>query len=94
MGTVDTKFGIEDLRSFHAINCGITKFASFEVFEAAGASLKKVNLSYNKLNDIPSKLSEACPNLQQLVVAHNSIMRMPNNLDLLSKLAELDLSNN
>ena len=39
-------------------------------------------------------MSNSCPKLEQIAFSHNSIMRMPNNIDLLNSLAELDLSNN
>ena len=83
VGTIDAKFGIEKLRSFHAVNCGISKFSSFEVFESAGNTLKKINLSHNKLTDIPTRMGDSCQNLEQIVFSHNSIIRMPNNLNLL-----------
>ena len=80
VNTVDAKFSVDKLRSLHAINCSISKFSSFEVFAAAGASLKKVNLSYNKLTDIPTAMADSCPNLEQVIFSHNLLMRMPNNL--------------
>ena len=94
VGTIDSKYAIDKLRAIHAINCSISKFSSFEIFTAAGPTLKKVNLSYNKLSDIPTAMADSCPNLEQLIFSHNSLLRMPNNLNQLAKLAELDLSNN
>ena len=83
VGTIDSKYSIEKLRSFHAVNSDITKFSSFECFNAAGDALKKINLSHNKLTDIPTRMSESCRGLTQIVFSHNTILRMPNNLNLL-----------
>ena len=71
VSTIDAKFGIENLRSFHAINCGISKFASYEVFDTAGAKLKKINLSHNKLKDIPERMSESCSGLEHVIFSNN-----------------------
>ena len=81
VNTLDAKFGVDKLRSIHAINCDISKFTSFEVFTAPGTTLKKVNLSHNKLTDIPTTMADSCPNLEQVIFSHNSLMRMPNNFN-------------
>ena len=46
------------------------------------------------MTDIPTKMSDSCPKLEQIAFSHNSIIRMPKNIDVLYSLAELDLSNN
>ena len=60
----------------------------------AGAMLKKVNLSHNKLTQIPAEMFEQCVMIESLILAKNQLDSLPRSLGNLSKLSELDLSGN
>ena len=95
IGTIDQKFNIEQLRTFHVVNCNITRFSQpDQFFQAAGGALKKLKLSNNKLNEIPSAIAQFSVNLQVLDFSNNKILVLPANLKNLSHLTELDLSHN
>ena len=68
--------------------------AAPKVFTLAGASLKKVNLSHNKLTQIPAEMFEQCVMIESLILAKNQLDSFPRSLGNLSKLTELDLSGN
>ena len=93
--TIDQKFHIDQLRSFHASNCNITRFSQpDQFFQAAGEKLKKVNLSHNKLNEIPPALAQFSINVLALDFSNNRISNLPDNFSSLAQLTELDLSHN
>ena len=47
--------------------------AAPKVFTLAGASLKKVNLSHNKLTQIPAEMFEQCVMIESLILAKNQL---------------------
>mgnify|MGYP000610213591 CR=1 FL=1 len=50
--SLSSEYTIENLRVMHFVNCQMVNISgpeSVKVFQAAGASLKKVNLSHNKI---------------------------------------------
>ena len=65
-----------------------------KLFEQAGTSLKKVNLSHNKLVVIPDIIFEQCTMIESFIISHNMLGALPRSISQLTKLTELDLSNN
>lgn len=72
----------------------MTVITSTKVFEQAGSSLKKVNMSHNKLVVIPDIFFEQCTLIESFVISHNLLGSVPSTITFLTKLTELDLSNN
>ena len=79
------------------IDCSLSDISNNSaqiVYEAAGKSLKKVNLSKNSIMTVPSELFEQCPSIVSLLLAKNEIQSMPQSMLLLTNLVELNLSCN
>ena len=91
---LDDRYAIEKLRVMHFQNCSMKILAAPKLFQMAGQSLKKVNLSHNKLLAIPADMFEHCIMIESLILASNQLEALPSSLGNLSKLTELDLSNN
>ena len=64
------------------------------LFTLAGKFLKKVNLSHNRLTQIPAEMFQQCVVIEHLNLARNQLESLPSSLSNLSKLAEIDLSGN
>ena len=97
VATLESKYAIEKLRVMHFVNCSMVNISgsdSLKVFQAAGESLKKVNLAHNKIAVLPKEFFEHCPRIESLILGQNQITSIPQTLSLLTKLTELDLSSN
>ena len=95
--TLSKDYCIEKLRVMHFVNCGMANISgpeSVKVFQAAGVSLKKVNLSHNKIESVPHGFFQICPQIESLILSNNQISVIPWTLSLLTKLTEIDLSCN
>jgi len=94
---LDAKFAVEKLRVMHFVNCQMKNIAgpdSTKVLQAAGSSLKKVNLAHNKIIILPSNFFELCPLIESFIIGSNQIESIPLSLSRMTKLTELDLSGN
>lgn len=92
-----SEYTIENLRVMHFVNCQMSNISgpeSVKVFQAAGASLKKVNLSHNRIQNVPHGFFQICQKIESLILANNQISSIPWTLSLLTNLVEIDLSCN
>ena len=64
------------------------------VYQAAGSSLKKVNLGHNKITVVPKELFEICPSIESFLINNNQLTSIPQSLSMLTKLTELNLASN
>ena len=56
VSTLGSEYAIEKLRVMHFVNCQMASISgpeSVKVFQAAGNGLRKVNLSHNKIQEVP-----------------------------------------
>lgn len=54
--TLSDRYAIEKLRMMHFQNCNMTLIEAPRLFTLAGKFLKKVNLSHNRLMQIPAEM--------------------------------------